>query len=65
MAALSILYAVDSAVCSSTSRKELIDAFPWQRATMLRYTCTGILFSYDAVYIGVHRLPTLRRNVIA
>ena len=60
MAALSILYAVDSGVCRSTVRKELIDAFPWKRATMLRCTYTAILFSYDEVYTGVYRLPTLR-----
>ena len=65
MAALSILYAVDSGVCSSTAPRELIHAFPWQRTTMLRCTYTAMLFSYDAVCVDVHRLTTLRRNVIA
>ena len=54
MAALSILYDFDSGICSSAVKKELIDAFPWQkwlreRARMLRCKYTLILFSYDIV----------------
>jgi hypothetical protein len=65
MATLSILYAANRGICNSTVRKELTDAFPWQRwlrerATVLRCTYTAVLVSYDAVcsmvYIGYQRI---------
>ena len=52
MAAYSILYAVDSDVCSSTARKELTDAFRWQRAIIVYmvgvYRLSQILWSHSS-----------------